>query len=112
MSRMHLTSRIVHAATGPTVRKAGPKLAKAIEHLFQFIGFGALGVVVIIAAAIAHANGIPWPLIKTVVVAVTVAVVIFGLLIAAEQIRLTYQKQDPSVYEAVEPFEQRRPFDG
>src|SRR5215207_6091993 len=66
MSRLHITTRIAHAATAPLVRKTGPKVAKTTQQALQFIGFLALGGIAILAAAIAHANGIPWPLIKSV----------------------------------------------
>ena len=51
-------------------------------------------------------------LIKGVAALLALVPIGFGLLIVLEQIRLTYTKQDPSVYEAVDPFEQRRPHDG
>src|SRR5215203_2139267 len=112
MSRLHLTTRIIHSASGPMVRKAGPKVAKTVQQALHFLGFLTLGVVIILIAVILHANGIPWPLIKTVAVVTTLATVVFGVLIVLEQIRLNYITQDPSVYEPVEPFEQRRPFNG
>jgi hypothetical protein len=112
MSRLHLTTRIVHAASAPMVRKAGPKVAKTVQQALHFLGFLTLGCLIILIAVILHANGIPWPLIKTVAVAIPLAAAVFGVLIVLEQIRLNHVKQDPSVYEPVEPFEQRRPIDG
>ena len=108
----HLSTRIFHAATMPLVRSAGPAVGKAAKHLTQFIGFTTIGIAIILAAWITNANGLPWPLIKTLAITLAAIPIGFGLLIVLEQIRLTYTKQDPSVYEAVEPFEQRRPHDG
>ena len=57
-------------------------------------------------------SGVPWFVVKSAVVVFAIAPMGFGLLVAMEQVRLTYETQDPSVYEGVEPFEQRRPADG
>lgn len=110
MSRAHITSRIIGSATAPLVRNAGPAVAEAFKHFLQFIGFLLLGSAVLIAAAIAGANGLPWPVTKTVALIIGLVPVGFGLLVVIEQIRLTYEKRDPSIYDAVEPFEQRRPL--
>lgn len=112
MSRLHITTRIIHAATVPLVRNVGPRVADGVKHFMQFLGFGALGVAIILTATIAGANGLPWQLIKTIATTIALTAIGFGVLVVGEQIRLTYTKQDPSVYTAVEPFEQRRPFDG
>ena len=107
----HISTRIIHAATGPLVRSAGPAVAEAVKHFMQFLGFLALGCVVILIAAIAGANGIPWYVIKSAVMILGLIPLGLGGAVFAEQIRLTYEKQDPSVYSAVEPFEQRRPIE-
>ena len=108
----HLTTRILHAATQPLVRGAGPAVAKGVVHFMQFVGFLTVGSIIILTATIAGANGLPWGITKTVAILLALTPVGFGLLVVLEQVRLTYEKQDPSVYTDVEPFEQRRPFDG
>jgi hypothetical protein len=107
----HLWTRTVTAATAPLVRNLGPALADGVKHLLQFFAFGFLGVVVIIFSGILSANGIPAATMKTVASIVGLSVVVIGLLVVVEQVRLTYRRQIVSVYSKVEPFEQRRPID-
>lgn len=109
MTRAHLTTRIITSATAPAVRRAGPAVADAVKHFLQFFGFLLLGCVVILTGAIFHANQIPWHVIKSAALILGLTPLAFAFLVVLEQIRLTYHKQDPSVYDAVEPFEQRRP---
>jgi hypothetical protein len=96
----HLKARIVHQATQPIVRAAGPAVARFAKHFLQFLGFCAVGLLMIIL-----------PVDKVFVVLLGTVVTAFGGLVVLEQVRLTYEQQDPSVYEAVEPFEQRRPME-
>jgi hypothetical protein len=109
MSRAHLITRVVGAATAPLVRRAGPAVADAAKHFLQFLGFLSLGAAGLVVAAILYANGIPWGALKTVATLIGLAPIAGAFLVALEQVRLTYRKVDPHVYDVVEPFEQRRP---
>jgi hypothetical protein len=107
----HITRRAVHVAVTPVVRKVGPWLGDFVKHTVQFFAFGFLGWFVTLVSWFAIKNGIPWGVVKSAVVVLAIAPMGFGILVALEQVRLTYETQDPSVYEAVEPFPQRRPID-
>ena|SRR5215207_2154086 len=106
----HISTRIIHAATGPLVRSAGPAVAEAVKHFMQFMGFLAFGCVVILVSTIFGANGIPWYVIKSAVMILGLIPLSLGAAVFIEQIRLTYDRQDSSVYSEVEPFEQRKPI--
>jgi uncharacterized membrane protein YccF (DUF307 family) len=106
---MKLSGRIWTAATTPMVRNVGPALGNAFKTFIQFIVFLAIGCITLLIAHISGNHGIPEHVTKSAVMVLGLIPMGFGILVAAEQVRLTYAKPKEIVYPSVEAFPDREP---
>jgi len=107
---MGLSNRIWTTATVPVVRNVGPALANVFKTFVQFIVFFAIGCLILLGAYFAGQNDIPEHVIKSAAMVLGLIPAAFGLLIVAEQVRLTYAKPKEIPYPAVEAFPDREPI--
>lgn len=105
----HLSTRIFTAASAPVVRRATPVVQTVVAAIVQLIMLTIVGGLALIGRYVVSRNGVPDPIIAVVAVAMILIPLAFGLLVVAEQVRITYAKPTEAVYPVVEVFPDREP---
>jgi hypothetical protein len=105
----HLSTRIFTAATGPLVRKAAPLVQTAAAAAVQLLMLTIVGGLALVGRYIVSGLGVPDSILAVVAVAMILIPLAFGLLVVAEQIRITYARPTEAVYPMVEVFPDREP---
>jgi TRAP-type C4-dicarboxylate transport system permease small subunit len=105
----HLSTRIFTAATGPLVRKAAPVVQTTAAALVQLLMLSVVGGLALAGRYIVSDLGVPDSILTVIAVALILIPLVFGLVVVAEQIRITYAKPTEAVYPVVEVFPDREP---
>jgi hypothetical protein len=105
----HLSTRIFTAATGPLVRKAAPVVQTMAAAVVQLLALATVGGFALVGRYIVSGLGVPDSILTVVAVALILIPLVFGLLVVAEQIRITYARPTEAVYPMVEVFPDREP---
>lgn len=105
----HLTSRIFTAATHGIVRQAAPVVVTMARAATQLVLLAIAAGAALVGVWWAGNHGVADYILKPVAVILVLAPCLFALIVAAEQIRITYAKAPDVVYPTVDVFPDREP---